>query len=344
MKKKTVNSFFFSLLFLLLLAGCGNSEKKNNPNYNSDNYLSGTHYAVMDIENYGQIYMELYADVAPASVTNFVNLVKEGFYNGLTFHRVVSGFVIQGGCPEGTGAGGSTYTVPGEFATNGFNNKLSHLRGTLSMARTSNDKDSASSQFFIMHEDNTGLDGYYAAFGRVVSGMEIVDKICSDVPVQDEEGTVLKENQPVITYISINTKNQMPVIEEAEEEVNRPDPTAKISIAKVNTEDVTTLNPTDRWIVNQEGEFYVLSSTEDLLSFALYEIDLTQSVTYSKDNMLAYSSNIGAGDYIVMQITVTTEGFPDQLLVAEEHNGAISMYLLSYDYSNNTAFLVPFAN
>ena len=179
MKKKLVYLCILSLLSVVLLAGCGKNKNKDNPNYNSDNYLSGTHYAFMEVEDYGQIYMELYADKAPATVTNFVNLVNEGFYNGLTFHRIVNDFMIQGGDPNGDGSGSSTYSIPGEFATNGFNNTLSHLRGTLSMARLANDPDSASCQFFIVHEDSEFLDGNYAAFGHVTEGLEVLDAVAS---------------------------------------------------------------------------------------------------------------------------------------------------------------------
>ena len=210
------------------------------------------------------------------------------------------------------------------------------------MARLADDPDSASCQFFIVHQDNTGLDGYYAAFGRVVSGMEVVDAICNNVPVQDENGTVLAKDKPVISVITMITKEQMPVVEVEVEEVKRPEPTSQISMVQGGVSD--NFPAADRWIVNEDGETYILSSTEDLLSFGLYEVDLTKGVTYGEENMLAYSSDVGAGTYIVLQINVTTEGFPNQLLVAEEHNGALRMYLLSYDFSNNTAFLIPFEN
>ena len=134
---------------------------------------------VIEMENGGLIKIELCPDKAPATAANFEKLVREGFYDGLTFHRVIPGFMIQGGDPTGTGSGGSKDTIPGEFAANGFRgNDLRHERGVISMARTS-DPDSASSQFFIMHEDSPHLDGSYAAFGRVVSGMEVVDEIAS---------------------------------------------------------------------------------------------------------------------------------------------------------------------
>ena len=126
----------------------------------------------------GVIKAELYPDIAPISVENFVKLAGNGFYNGLIFHRVIPGFMIQGGCPEGTGMGGPGYTIKGEFASNGVKNDLKHERGVLSMARAMN-PDSAGSQFFIMHETSPHLDGDYAAFGKVIEGMDVVDKIAS---------------------------------------------------------------------------------------------------------------------------------------------------------------------
>ncbi|MCI8388657.1 MAG: peptidylprolyl isomerase [Clostridiales bacterium] len=144
----------------------------------------------IEMEDGGVITLQLYPDVAPITVANFEKLVKEGFYDGLIFHRVINGFMIQGGDPTGTGMGGSPETIKGEFKTNGVTNNLSHTRGTISMARTQV-KDSASSQFFICHEDATFLDGEYAAFGCVVDGIEVVDKIAGvdtdmrDKPVKD---------------------------------------------------------------------------------------------------------------------------------------------------------------
>lgn len=164
--------------------------------------LTGTHYIEIDIKDYGKISAELYADKAPETVTNFVKLAKEGFYDGLTFHRIISGFMIQGGDPEGNGTGGSGENIKGEFEENGFENDIEHVRGVLSMAR-SQDYDSASSQFFIMHADASYLDGQYAAFGMVTEGIEVVDKICETVAVEDDNGTVLPENQPVITSIKV---------------------------------------------------------------------------------------------------------------------------------------------
>lgn len=133
---------------------------------------------IMTIKGKGDVTIELYPEIAPISVANFLKLVDDGFYNGLTFHRVIPGFMIQGGCPLGTGTGGSKQTIKGEFASNGVKNPLKHERGVLSMARAA-DKNSASSQFFIMHKNSPHLDGEYAGFGKVVSGMEIIDQIAA---------------------------------------------------------------------------------------------------------------------------------------------------------------------
>ena len=164
--------------------------------------LTGKHYVQIDIANYGTIIAELDADAAPITVTNFIKLVNEGFYDGLTFHRIISGFMIQGGDPLGNGTGGSSEKIKGEFAANGIDNPIAHERGVLSMARSSA-PDSASSQFFIMHQAAPHLDGSYAAFGRVLSGIEVVDAICQNTPVTDGNGSVAKANQPVIMSIKV---------------------------------------------------------------------------------------------------------------------------------------------
>ena len=154
------------------------------------------------MENGGVIKAELYPEIAPNTVRNFIDLIDRGFYDGIMFHRVIPGFMIQGGDPLGNGTGGSSKTIKGEFASNGVKNSISHVRGTISMARSSM-PNSASSQFFIVHQDSTFLDGKYAAFGTVTSGMEVVDKICADTAVEDDNGTVAKNNQPVIEKITI---------------------------------------------------------------------------------------------------------------------------------------------
>lgn len=143
------------------------------------------------MENGNQIKVELYPDVAPNTVNNFISLVKKGYYNGLIFHRVIKGFMIQGGCPQGTGTGGPGYSIKGEFSMNGFKNDLKHDKGVISMARAA-DPNSAGSQFFIMHKLSPHLDGQYAAFGKVIEGFEEVDKLANvstnymDKPVEDQ--------------------------------------------------------------------------------------------------------------------------------------------------------------
>lgn len=164
--------------------------------------LSGLHHVEIHVKDYGTIKVELDADTAPISATNFVYLANQGFYDGLTFHRIISGFMIQGGDPLGNGTGGADYNIKGEFSANGVENNISHKRGVISMAR-SQMNDSASSQFFIMHQDGDYLDGQYAAFGHVTEGMEIVDAICQDTPVQDNNGTVLPADQPVIESVTV---------------------------------------------------------------------------------------------------------------------------------------------
>lgn len=164
--------------------------------------LTGLHHAEIEIKDYGTIELELDADTAPVTVTNFVKLAQEGFYDGLTFHRIMDGFMMQGGDPMGTGTGGSDENIKGEFSSNGVENDISHTRGVISMARA-NDPDSASSQFFIVQSDSDFLDGEYAGFGQVTSGMEIVDQICKDAKPTDDNGTIPAEEQPVMTSVKI---------------------------------------------------------------------------------------------------------------------------------------------
>ena len=162
-------------------------------------------YADIDVQDYGVITVQLDSDAAPLTVANFVNLAESGFYDGLTFHRIIDGFMIQGGDPTGTGSGSSGETIKGEFSSNGWDNPLSHTRGAISMARNPNDCDSASCQFFIVQSDSTYLDGDYACFGYVVSGMEYVDAICADAVPMDDNGSIIEEMQPVITSIVIRS-------------------------------------------------------------------------------------------------------------------------------------------
>lgn len=179
-----------------------NETKQEEKSVEKEEYLTGIYSIAIEVKDYGTIEADLNADIAPITVTNFINLAKRGFYDGLTFHRIIDGFMIQGGDPKGNGTGGSDKSIKGEFSKNGVQNPLSHKRGVLSMAR-SGMPNSASSQFFIVHKDSTFLDGQYAAFGEVTSGMEIVDEICKNTPVTDDNGTVEKENQPVITKIIV---------------------------------------------------------------------------------------------------------------------------------------------
>ena len=216
---KKLTALFLSVAMCgTLLAGCGSSksdeaqasdtnettaEETTDASSEEDTeLLTGLHHVTIDVKDYGTISLELDADTAPISVTNFINLAKDGFYDGLTFHRIISGFMIQGGDPKGNGTGGSDQTIKGEFSENGVENDISHVRGTISMARA-NDPDSASSQFFIVHEDSTFLDGQYAAFGHVTDGMDVVDAICENTHVQDNNGTVKADDQPVITSVTV---------------------------------------------------------------------------------------------------------------------------------------------
>ena len=182
----------FSALLIFYFTGC---EKK-------DSKYGSIIKVNIEVQDYGTISLDLYPDVAPITVDNFVSLVKNGFYDGSSFHRIISGFMIQGGSFKGDGVTGSSKKIKGEFKENNFENSLKHERGTISMARA-NDYNSASSQFFIMHKDTPSIDGKYAAFGRVTKGIEIVDEICSNTQVEDSNGTTLKENRPIITRIYV---------------------------------------------------------------------------------------------------------------------------------------------
>lgn len=162
----------------------------------------GAYTAVIEVADYGRITLALDASAAPETVKNFVSLAREGFYDGLTLHRIIDGFMVQGGDPNGDGTGGSGTSIKGEFSANGVENKLSHTRGAVSMARAE-DYDSASSQFFIVHEDSSYLDGSYAVFGYVTEGMDVVDAICAAAKPMDNNGTIAPEEQPVITSITI---------------------------------------------------------------------------------------------------------------------------------------------
>ena len=164
--------------------------------------------ATITMADGGVIVLELYPDVAPQTVRNFVYLARQGYYDGLKFHRIIQGFVIQGGCPNSLGTGGPGYTIFGEFEQNGFPNGLSHERGVLSMARAGN-PNSAGSQFFIVHADSTSLDGAYAAFGRVVRGMDVVDRLAA-TPNSGSNGAVAAADMPIMASITIDSEQELP--------------------------------------------------------------------------------------------------------------------------------------
>ncbi len=200
-KKKPLPQKTLALLaaFILLAGGlCVWLMNRNGETAVPD--MTPTHTAVIEIASYGTITAELYGNMAPITVENFVKLANDGFYDGLTFHRIIEGFMMQGGCPLGTGTGGADKNIKGEFVQNGVNNSISHTRGVLSMARSAL-PNSASSQFFIMHQDGTYLDGSYAAFGRVTEGMDVVDAICESAAGGDQNGVLPKANQPQILSI-----------------------------------------------------------------------------------------------------------------------------------------------
>lgn len=220
MKKRWLAVLFTAVLVAGLLAGCGKKEEAPEPisdeeaagigftsggdedEDSDEEQLTGKHHAEINIKDYGTIKVELDADAAPVTVTNFVDLANEGFYDGLTFHRIMEGFMMQGGDPKGNGTGGSDKQILGEFSSNGVENDLSHTAGAISMARSSL-PNSASSQFFIVHKDSTFLDGDYAVFGYVTEGMDVVDKICTDAEPVDNNGTIPADEQPVIESIKI---------------------------------------------------------------------------------------------------------------------------------------------
>jgi len=193
---KKLFALILCLTLIFSFAGCGKEDKKES----SEGI--GIHNATITVKNYGVIKLELDGDTAPITVQNFVDLAKDGFYDGLTFHRIIDGFMIQGGDPEGTGMGGSGKNIVGEFSANGYENNIKHEYGVISMAR-SQDPNSASSQFFIVLGNSSHLDGSYAAFGKVTEGMEIVEKIAKNTPVTDNNGTTLAKDQPVIESIKI---------------------------------------------------------------------------------------------------------------------------------------------
>lgn len=202
MKRKLI---LLIAMTLLLFTGCSDADSDTDTGYTPaalDN--DTTYYADIDIADYGIITVQLDQATAPVTCANFVELAESGFYDGLTFHRIIEGFMMQGGDPVGNGTGGSENNIIGEFSSNGYENNLSHTRGVISMAR-SQDPNSASSQFFICHADSDFLDGDYAAFGVITEGLDIVDAVCEDAEPTDNNGTIPADAQPIITSITIRT-------------------------------------------------------------------------------------------------------------------------------------------
>ena len=198
--KRQIAGVLCAAMLTGIFSGCGKQETSVK-NFTAPE--SGEDIVCIQVENYGEIKIKLFSDLMPKACENFTGLAESGYYNELTFHRVIPNFMIQGGDPAGDGTGGSGATIKGEFSDNGVENSIPHVRGTISMARAS-DPDSASSQFFIMQETTPSLDGQYAAFGTVTSGMEVVDAICEKVVAADEQsGLVAPEDQPVITTVEV---------------------------------------------------------------------------------------------------------------------------------------------
>lgn len=221
MKRKTMTAVIMALVCCALLtAGCGSASGGAGTGQASDEKAASQdaaaasaggeasidpadlHHVEIKVKDYGTITLALDAGAAPRTVENFMKLAEEGFYDGLTFHRIMDGFMIQGGDPLGNGTGGSDATIEGEFASNGFDNPISHGKGVISMAR-SQDPDSASSQFFITVADAAFLDGDYAAFGYVTEGMEVAEKIAKDADPTDNNGTIPPEAQPVMETVRV---------------------------------------------------------------------------------------------------------------------------------------------
>ena len=196
------------LAMVLTLCGCGKTQTAQSTQPAAESAKAAVEpftkvrHAEITVKDYGTIKLELDEGTAPITVENFIKLAKDGFYNGLTFHRIMDGFMIQGGDPLGNGTGGSKDKIKGEFTSNGVNNPISHVKGVISMARA-NDPNSASSQFFITVADSTFLDGSYAAFGRVTEGQEVADRIAKDAKPVDNNGTIPASAQPVIEKIII---------------------------------------------------------------------------------------------------------------------------------------------
>ena len=320
--KKFAYFCILSLFLALACTGCAKKDDTPNPYEDPANYKSGLHYVQMYVYGYGNIFMVLDADAAPATVTNFLALVNNGFYNGLTFHRVIDGYMIQGGDPKANGTGKSTFTIPGEFAANGHENPISHVRGTISMAR-SEDYDSASCQFFIVQEDSTKLDGQYAAFGTVVHGMDVVDLICDLTPVKNNNGTVDYAYQPVILYTAILDKETFEYLEKYDfnppEEVEEETTESPFNFVDVTMELVAKdhgKNVAETWTITDNAETYLLSSEVDLANAAIFNFSDFEEFTYDAENPLAQLEDLVSGEFIEILLNVP-ETIPSYLAFSQ---------------------------
>ncbi len=273
-----------------------------------------THYAIIDIADYGKITVALDGNSAPETVENFVTLAEEGFYDGLTFHRIIEGFMMQGGDPDADGTGGNKdeegneINITGEFYYNGYDNYLSHVRGAISMARAT-DYDSASSQFFIVHEDSTdSLDMLYAAFGYVIEGMDVVDAVCEAAEPTDDNGTIEYENQPVITTITIYTPEEYELL------LADSSPDAEVVAIDAKIAEVTAINEgvlslTVYGLTENGAEYEIIDmKTVDLTNYEAteeteeYTIDSLTVIYKVLDGVLTESdsSEIVVGDMLVI--------------------------------------------
>ena len=292
---------------------------------------SPTHYAIIDIADYGKITVALDGNSAPETVENFVALAEEGFYDGLTFHRIMEGFMMQGGDPDADGTGGhkdedgNEINITGEFYYNGYDNYLSHVRGAISMARA-NDYDSASSQFFIVHEDAaSSLDMLYAAFGYVIEGMDVVDAVCEAAEPTDDNGTIEYENQPVITSIMIYTP------EEYEQLLADNSPDAEVVAIDAKIAEVTAINEgvlsLTVYGLTESGEEYEITDvkTVDFTNYEAteeteeYTIDSTTVIYEVLDGVLTESdsSEIVVGDMLVID-----NGADEGVTIVVYHDGS----------------------
>jgi len=321
------------LALLLMLPGFATAESAETDPAAPESTGSENPVVVLRIRDYGDIYLEILPENAPITAENFLRLVDSGFYNGLTFHRIIKGFMAQGGCPLGNGTGGSGANIKGEFSANGVDNPLLHERGVLSMARSS-DPDSASSQFFIMHATRPSLDGNYAAFGRVLAGMGVVDAMCVNAHVTDGNGSVPPADQPVITEAVRADRAEAEAAAAKEAENGVP--------GGVFDDPVTALSfpvPEGWSMLSSTGSNTVFSNGSDM--FSLTSFDLWRQMgedaraRYAASGLERGALDTGAFDPAVFArtISVTAEDLAEQTVngnrwysASREINGASVQY------------------